>query len=85
MSDERRAPYLHIVGRGGTAGDNTSGGSTARAVRAGSEGATADATAGGAESGMAQALMYACASWVALVREETAQNVDRTPTGQLSY
>ncbi len=32
-----------------------------------------------------QALMYACVSWVALVREETAQSVDLTPIGQLSY
>lgn len=32
-----------------------------------------------------QALMYACVSWVALVREEAAQSVDFTPTGQLAY
>ncbi len=34
---------------------------------------------------LSQALMYACVSWVALVREETAQSVDLAPIGQLSY
>lgn len=74
---EQRAPYLYDVGRQGDEAtvprpEDDSG---TRAV-------VDDARKAEAFS---QALMYACVSWVALVREETAQSVELTPIGQLLY
>lgn len=95
MSEEReqnrqqreRAPYLTVVGRkGGEATvprpEEDAGG--AGAVVDGAPSA-ADPAAGRKAEAFSQALMYACVSWVALVREETAQSVELTPIGQLSY
>ena len=72
-----RAPYLYVVGRQG--GETT--------VRRPEEDAAAAAVVESARQAeaLSQALMYACVSWVALVREQTAQSVELTPIGQLSY
>lgn len=77
MSDERRAPYLHVVGRQG--GEAT----MLKPDEAAAAGAVVDGA--GKEEALSQALMYACVSWVALVREEVVESVDLTPIGSLSY
>lgn len=75
--EREQAPYLYVVGRQG--GEAT--------VPKPDEDAASAAVVDGARKAEAfsQALMYACVSWVALVREETVQSVDLTPIGQLSY
>ncbi len=74
---EQRAPYLYVVGRQG-------GEATVPRPEEDAAAASVVESARQAEA-LSQALMYACVSWVALVREETAQRVDLTPIGQLSY
>jgi hypothetical protein len=74
---QRRAPYLYVVGRQGGEATVPRPEQDAGAAAVVEEARTAQA--------VSQALMYACMSWVALVREEAALSVDLTPIGQLAY
>jgi hypothetical protein len=78
VSDTQReqAPYLYVVGR--QDGEVT-------VPRPDEDAAGAVVNDARKEEALSQAPMYACVSWVVLVREETPQSVDLTPIGQLSY
>ncbi len=70
---QERAPYLYVVGRQG--GESP--------VPRPEENAAAAAVVESARQAeaLSQALMYACVSWVALVREQTARSVDLRQIG----
>ena len=74
---EKRAPYLYVVGRQG--GEATVPRPEEDVAAAGVVESARKAEA------LSQALMYACVSWMVLVREETVQSVNLTPIGRLSY
>ncbi len=70
---QERAPYLYVVGR--------QGGETMVPRPEEDAGARAVVECARQAEALSQALMYACVSWVALVREETAQRVDLRRSG----
>jgi hypothetical protein len=72
-----RAPYMYVVGRRGGEATVPRPDEDAGARTVVEEARKAEA--------LSQALIYACVSWVALLREQAAQSVELTPIGGLSY